>query len=461
MKLAILGSGPGGYVAAIRAAQLGAQVTVIEEKIIGGNCLNWGCIPTKILVSSSEMFSKTKRLQEFGIEMTGDISPNFSKILGRKERIVGIQAKGIRNLFKIHGITYKEGRGHLISPSQVSVAFKDGSLETVQADRIILATGSRIYELPGFPFDGRHILSTEDVFRMDAIPKSLIIIGAGVSGCEFACIFKQLGTDVTLIEKLPRALATEDNEISEVFERELRKSGIRLLANITVDKVDIQDSGLRVLLADGREVRAEKVLVSVGRTLNSDGIGAEKVGIRIGACGEIIVNGKMETDVSGVYAIGDVTGNHMLAHVASAEGLVAAKNSMGGDERIDYSAVPSAIFTYPEIASVGFSEQKAVEMGIKVCSGHFQFRALAKSHIIGEIDGMIKVVSDETSDKVLGVHIIGPHASNLIHEAVLAISQGLRTRDISKVMHAHPTLSEVLQEAASDVHREAIHGTKK
>jgi len=461
MKLTILGSGPGGYVAAVRAAQLGSQVTVIEEKIIGGNCLNWGCIPTKILVSSSEMLSKAKRLQEFGIEMNGVISPNFSKILGRKDRIVSTQAKGIRNLFKMHGVTYKEGRGQLISPSQISVALTDGSSETVKTDRIILATGSRVYELPGFPYDGKHILSTEDVFKMAAIPKSLIIIGAGVSGCEFACIFRQLGTDVTLIEKMHRALTAEDSDISEIFEREMRKRGIRFLANSEIDKVDIQDSGLRILLADGREIRAEKALVSVGRTLNSDGIGAEKIGVRIGACGEIIVNEKMETDVSGVYAIGDVTGNRMLAHVASAEGSVAAKNSIGGAERMDYSAVPSAIFTTPEIASVGFSEQKAVELGINVRSGHFQFRALAKSHIIGEIDGMIKVVSHETSDKVLGVHIIGPHATELIHEAVLAISQGLTTRDISKIMHAHPTLSEVLQEAAADVHREAIHGPKK
>lgn len=461
MKLAILGSGPGGYVAAIRAAQSGAQVTVIEENNVGGTCLNWGCIPAKILVSSSEMFSTAKRLQEFGIEITGEISPNFLRILDRKDRIVSMQTKGIRNLFKFHGITLKEGRGHLISPSEIALILKNGSHETVQADRIILATGSRPYELSGLPFDGKQILSTDDVFRMDAIPKSIIIIGAGVSGCEFACIFRQLGSDITLIEKLPRALANEDAEISEIFERELKKKGIRLLTNIAIDKVDMQDGSIRVLLTDGREVRAEKALVSAGRALNSDGIGAERVGIRKGAGGEITVNEKMETNISGVYAIGDVIGGHLLAHVASAEGLVAAKNSSGGNERIDYSAVPSAIFTSPEIASVGIREEKASEMGIKVRTGHFQFRALAKSHIIGEIDGMIKVISDERSDKILGVHIIGPHASDLIHEAVLAISMGLRTKDVSRVMHAHPTLSEVLQEAVADVHGEAIHVPKK
>lgn len=461
MKLAILGSGPGGYVAAVRAAQLGAEVTVIEEDEVGGTCLNWGCIPTKSLVSSSEMFFRAKRLQEFGIETTGTISPNFLKILERKNRIVNLQIKGIRNLFKFHRITLQEGRGQLISPSEIAFTSKNGSHGTVKADRIIVATGSRPFQLPGFPFDGKQILSTDDVFSLDAIPKSLIIIGAGVSGCEFACIFRQLGSEVTILEKLPRALSTEDTEISEIFERELKKRGIRLLSNITINKVDKRDGSIRVFLTDGTELEAERALVSVGRSLNSDGIGLEKVGIGKGVGGEIIANEKMETNISGIYAVGDVIGGHMLAHVASAEGIVAANNSMGGDERADYSAVPSAIFTSPEIASVGIRGQQAAEMGIKVRTGHFQFRTLAKSHIMGEIEGMIKIISDESSDRIVGVHMIGPHASDLIHEAVLAVSKGLRTTDISRIMHAHPTLSEVLQEAAADVYGEAIHAQKK
>ena len=461
MKLAILGSGPGGYVAAVRAAQLGAEVTVIEEDEVGGTCLNWGCIPTKSLASSSEMFSKAKRLQEFGIETTGNISPNFLKILERKNRIVNLQIKGIRNLFKFHRITLQEGRGQLISPSEIAFISKNGSHGAVKADRIIVATGSRPFQLPGFPFDGKQILSTDDVFRLDAIPRSLIIIGAGVSGCEFACIFRQLGSEVTILEKLPRALSTEDTEISEIFERELKKRGIRLLSNITIDKVDTRDGSVHVFLTDGTELGAERALVSVGRSFNSDGIGLEKVGIMKGARGEIIANEKMETNISGIYAVGDVIGGHLLAHVASAEGIVAAANTMGGNERADYSSVPWAIFTSPEIASVGIRGQQAAEMGIKVRTGRFQFRSLAKSHIMGEIEGMIKIISDESSDRIVGVHMIGPHASDLIHEAVLAISKGLRTKDISGIMHAHPTLSEVLQEAAADVQGEAIHAQKK
>ncbi len=461
MRLAILGSGPGGYVAAVRAAQLGAQVTVIEEDLIGGTCLNWGCIPTKILASSAENFSRAKRLAEFGIEVSGTIALHYEKILERKERIVGLQARGIRNLFKAHRINFLEGRGQLVSPSEISVTLKDTSRDTVPADRIILATGSRPYELRDMPFDGMHILSTDDVFKLDAVPKSLAIIGAGVSGCEFACIFRQLGAEVTLIEKLPRALSSEDKDISGLFERELRKQGIKLLANTAVDSVELHGAGIRLLLAGGQEIRAEKALVSAGRSFNSSGIGAEDVGIARGPAGEILVSDTLETNVSGIYAVGDVIGHHLLAHVASAEGIVAAKNSTGGDERIDYSAVPSAIFTWPEIASAGLREQQADELGFKVRTGQFQFRTLAKSHIIGEIDGLVKIVSDEASDKVLGVHIIGPHASDLIHEGVLAISEGIRTRDLARMLHAHPTLAEVLQEAATNVSGEAIHSLPK
>ncbi len=457
MRLAILGSGPGGYVAAIKAAQLGAQVTVIEENAIGGTCLNWGCIPTKALAASSNILERTRRLKEFGIEVTGEISPNFSQIRARIEKIVSLQAKGIGNLLAAHKITFKGGRGQLVSPREVSCTPRNAPPEIVQADRIIIATGSRPYELPGIPFDGNHILSTNDVFSLGAIPKSLVVVGAGISGCEFSCIFKQLGTDVTLIEKLPRTLATEDMEISSLFEREMKKRGIRFHAGTIVDAIDARHDGMRVSLSDGKQIDTERVLVSAGRTLNSAGIGAEQIGLMIGQNREILVNSKMETNVSGVYAIGDVIGGRLLAHVASAEGIVAARNAMGDNVDIDYSAVPSAIFTSPEIASVGIREQEAAEKGISIRIGRFPFRTLARSHIAGDIEGLVKVIADETSGMLLGVHIIGPHASDMIQEAALAISRGLTTRDIMNVMHAHPTFSEVFQEAVADVHGQAIH----
>ena len=461
MKIAIIGSGPGGYVAAIKAAQLGAQVTIIEDSEVGGTCLNWGCIPTKALVASSELLAKTKELEVFGIELKGKIVPNFSKIIERKNKIVNTQVKGIRSLFKSWGITLKKGRGILISPADVEVTLKDDSKEIVTADKIIIATGSRPFQIPAFPFDGKRIISSDDVFKLKEIPKSLLIIGAGVIGCEFACIFRELGSDVTIIEMLSRAVATEDIEISELLEREFKKKKIKLYTNVKLEKVVVRDDGVHAFLPNEKEIVAGKALISAGRAFNSNGIGVEKIGIQKGSRGEIIVNEKMETNVPGVYAIGDVIGGLLLAHVASKEGITAVKNIMGGDEKIDYSVVPAAIFTSPEIASVGLREQQATEKGIKVRTGHFQFRALAKAHVIGEIEGMIKIVSDETSDRILGAHIIGPHASDLIHEAALAIRTGLTIKDITETMHTHPTLSEVLKEAAEDVYGEAIHAPKK
>jgi dihydrolipoamide dehydrogenase len=461
VKLAILGAGPGGYVAAIKAAQLGVQVTVIEETEVGGTCLNRGCIPTKSLSASSEMLAKLRQSEDFGIELKGEIIPNLSKIIERKNKIVNTQVKGIRGLFKSWGITLKEGRGVLQSPSEIEVTLKDGSKETTTADKIIIATGSRPSQIPAFPFDGDRIISSNDAINLTDIPKSLLIVGAGVIGCEFACIFKELGSEVSIIEMLPRAVATEDIEISEQLERELKKKKIKLYTNVKVEKVDVKNDGVHAWLTDGKETVAEKTLVSIGRAFNSNGIGLETIGINKDIRGEIIVNEKMETNVPGIYAIGDVIGGLLLAHVASKEGITAAKNVMGGDERIDYSVVPAGIFTSPEIGSVGLREYQAAEKGIKVRTGHFQFRTLAKAHIMGEISGFFKIVSEETTDRILGVHIIGPHASDLIHEAAIAIKKGLKTKDIAETIHAHPTLSEGMMEAADDVHGEAIHVTKR
>lgn len=461
MRISILGSGPGGYVAAIKAAQLGAQVTVIEKTEVGGTCLNWGCIPTKALVASAEMAGNARKFESYGIELRGEAVPDFSRIVSRKNRIVNTQIKGIKSLFSSWGIVLKEGHGMLTSPREISVTLRDGQREKIDADRIIIATGSKPLQIPDLPFDGQKILSSDHALMLTEIPKSLIIVGAGVIGCEFACIFSALGADVTIVEMLPRALSTEDTEISRILEREFKKKKIALLTNIKAEKVDVKEDGIHISFADGRKISAEKVLVSAGRSFNSEDIGLEEAGVSKGPCGEIAVNERMETNVSSVYAVGDVVGGFLLAHVASAEGITAVKNIMGGNERIDYASVPNAIFTSPEVASVGLREYQAEEKGIKVRTGHMEFRALAKSHTTGEIEGLVKVVADAQSDRILGVHIIGPHASDLIHEAALAVRMGLRTRDIADTIHAHPTLSEVLMEAAADVHKEAIHVHRK
>ncbi len=457
MRLVVIGAGPGGYVAAIRAAQLGAHVTVIEEREVGGTCLNLGCIPTKAMVASCEILHLIRNAEDYGISVKGEVVPDFKKIIERRDKIVSTQVKGIRTLLKSKNIQLVEGRGELLDEKRIRVTNKQGVEEIIEADAIIIATGSRPASIPAIPVDGKNILSSDDIWSLTEIPKSMIIVGAGVIGCEFACIFRELGTEITMIELLPRVLSTEDEDISGIMEKELKKKKIKLYTSVKVDSATISDSGVKLKLSDGKELVAQKVLVSIGRAFNSERLGLERLGIERGQKGEIRVNERMETNVKGIFAIGDVTGGILLAHVASKGGMVAAKNVCGGDERIDYSVVPAAIFTNPEIASVGLREFQAREKGIPVVIGTFQYRVLGRAHAMGEITGLFKIVADAKTDRVLGVHIIGAHASDIIHEGALAIKAGLKVKELAEMFHAHPTLAEGLMEAAEDVHHMAIH----
>lgn len=461
MRISIIGGGPGGYVAALKAAQLGAQVTVIEQAEVGGTCLNRGCIPTKTLIASAEVLHKAKNLADYGIDSGGSFSPNLAKIMERKDRVVSVQVKGIRALFKSWNIALVEGKGSLLSPGKIQVRKREGIEETVEADTMIIATGSRPAQIPLFPFDGKDILSSDDVIAMREIPGSLLIVGAGVIGCEFAALFSEFGTRVTMVEALERALFTEDIEVSELLEREFKKKGVTLMTGVRVAKVERGEGGLHALLSDGREVIAEKVLVSVGRSFNTEEMGLEAVGVQTGNRGEIIADGKMETAVKGIYAVGDVVGGMLLAHKASQEGIVAAHNACGGEMTMDYSVVPSAIFTSPEIASVGLREHQAKEKGIPYVTGHFLYRALGKAHAAGEISGFFKIIADRGSDRILGAHLMGAHASDLIHEIAVAMQAGLKARDVAGTIHAHPTFSEGIREAFEDIHGEAIHVPRK
>ncbi len=461
MKLTILGAGPGGYVAALRAARLGAEVTVIEESEVGGTCLNRGCIPTKTLIASAEVLHKARNAGSFGLKLDGTISPDIQKIVERKNKVVATQVKGIRSLFRSWGVRLMEGRGVITGPRSIKVTLRDGSTEEVNTDRMIISTGSRPARIPVFPFDGERILSSDNAINPDSIPSSLLIVGAGVIGCEFAFIYREFGSEVTLVEMMPNAVSTEDAEISAILERELKKKKIRLLTNTSVEKVDVKKDGVSVQLSGGSVVDAEKVLVSIGRAVNSEGIGLEDIGVKKGARGEIIVDNRMQTNVDGVYAIGDVVGGIMLAHLASKEGIVAAENALGGNSEVNYDVVPAAIFTSPEIGSVGLREKQAAEKGLRYKTGRFQFRALGKAHAMGEIAGLFKIIADEETDRILGAHIIGPHAADLIHEVAVAMEKGLTAGDIARTIHAHPTLSEGIMEAAEDVHDAAIHAPKK
>lgn len=457
-KLTIIGAGPGGYVAAIRAAQKGAQVTIIEDNGVGGACLNRGCIPTKTLIASAEALERARNAAVYGIELSGEIGYNLARIRERKDKVVFTQVKGIRSLFTSWGVKLIEGRGSLLSEDVVRSVQKDGTTQDIKSDKVIIATGSRPSKLPGFSFDGETVLTSDDAVQMKNVPESLLIIGAGIIGCEFAFLYRTLGSEVIMAETMPQALSTEDEEISAIIERELKKTKIKLHTNARVEKLEKSSDGMMLgRLSSGMEIKTENVLVSVGRSMNSENIGLEAVGIGKGRRGEILVNEKMETTVPGIYAVGDVTGTIMLAHVASHQGLVAVENALGGNARMDYTAVPAGIFTMPEIGSVGLREKQAVEKGIKVKIGRFQYRGLGKAHAMGEITGMVKVIADEATDKVIGVHICGAHATDLVHEAALAIKMGATAKDLGRMIHAHPTLAEAIMEAAEDVHKSAIH----
>jgi dihydrolipoamide dehydrogenase len=462
MLLTIIGAGPGGYVAAIRAAQRGASVTVIEASEVGGTCLHWGCIPTKSLLASAEALDRTRHAADLGIEVSGPIACNLAKVRERTAKIVATQVKAIRSLLKGLGVKVIAGRGCLIDANVARAVQADGTTQDLRSDAIILATGSRPALLPGFPFDGETVLTSDDAVRMLKVPKNIVIVGAGAVGCEFAFIYRTLGAEVTLIEALPRALAAEDAEIVSIIEREFKKARIRLLTDVQVRSVARRADGSTVLgLSNGQDVVAEQVLVAAGRAMNSGDLGLEAVGVGTGKRQEIAVNDRMETNVPGVYAIGDVTGTVMLAHVASQQGIIAADNSMGGDARMAYAAVPSAIFTMPEIGSVGLREQEAVEQGIRVRTGRFPYRSLGKAHITGDYTGMVKIIADAATDRVLGVHICGAHATDLIHEGVLAVRMGATAKQLEETIHAHPTLAEAVQEAAADVRGAAIHVPKE
>jgi dihydrolipoamide dehydrogenase len=458
VRLTIIGSGPGGYVAAVRAAQLGASVTVVEDVEVGGVCLNRGCIPTKTLLASAAALEQARRGGDFGLEIAGAVTYNLDKIRERTGKVVSTQVKGIRGLFKNRDISLIEGRGSMLSPEVVRVVGKDGETRDLQSDRIIIATGSRPAKLPGIPFDGETVITSDEAVQLKKVPKSLLIIGAGVIGSEFAFIYRAFDAEVTLVEMMPRALSTEDVEMADIIEREFKKAKIKLIPNMKVETVEKAADGMvTALLSNGQRIKTEMVLVSIGRSMNSENIGLDEAGVKKGGRGEIVVNEKMETGVPGVYAIGDVTGKAMLAHVASHQGLVAAENALGGHEKMDYSVIPAGIFTMPEIGSVGLREHQAVEQGIKTRIGRFPYRALGKAHAMGEITGLVKVIADEGTDRVLGMHICGAHATDMIHEGALAMKMGATAKELGHMIHAHPTLSEAIMEAAEDVHDRAIH----
>lgn len=468
-RLIIIGGGPGGYVAAIRAAQLGAQVTVIEQQALGGVCLNWGCIPSKTLLSIIELGEKVKQSHEYGLMVPGPISYDLDVMRTRKDKVVATLVKGIETLFKTWGIEHVQGWGEVEGPKTVRVTKGKGESDLVRGDAIVLATGSSWPNLPLFPIDGQRIITSKEALDPTSVPTRLLIVGGGVEGCEFASLYNGLGSKVSLVELMPTILPGEDEEISLTMSRELKKRGVEIWTGTLVEKVNRQEHSLTAILKNDQQLEVDQVLISVGRGFNTEGIGLEKVGVQVGPKKEILVNERMETNVPGLYAIGDVTGKAMLAHVASAQGKVAVENILGNSKAMNYHVVPAGIFTSPEIGRVGFTEQEARESMVQQGAnpdrdlriGRFRYAALGKAHAVGDTAGLFKIISDSRNGTILGVHIIGAHAADLIHEAALAMQVGATVAQVAEMIHAHPTLSEGLMEAAEDVTGSAIHVARK
>ena len=452
----IIGGGPGGYVAAIKAAQLGGKVCLIEKGEWGGTCLNRGCIPTKTLFAVANLATQVQEASTFGVNINGETTIDYSQVLNHKTSVIQQLTGGIAQLLKANGVDTFNGMATLIDRNTIAVSKPDRTTEQLHAKNIIIATGSEPAEPPIFEIDEHQVLTTTGILNLTELPESLLIVGGGVSGCEFASIFNALGCRVTVLELLPTILATEDVQVIRHIQLFMKRKGITIHTGAKLTHVKKSDASVTAVLESGEALTAEKMLVSIGRRYNTDGIGLEKVGVRTEG-GKIVADPRMQTNVAGIYAVGDVASRYLLAHVASAEGKVAAQNCLGDSVEMDYQVIPWCVFTLPEIGHVGMTEKEATDEGYEVKIGRFPYAANGKALGLRETDGFVKTVSDADSGDILGAHIVGAHASILIHEAAVAIRTGATAMDIAGTVHAHPTLAEMVMESAEAAYDRAIH----
>ena len=451
----VIGAGPGGYVAAIRAAQRGAKVALIERELLGGTCLNWGCIPTKTLIAAAEVLTQARHASEFGVHISGEITADWPAMLARKEKIVGTLRQGIASLMKSNGIEVIPGTGAFVSRSEIEVTAADGARNRIATKSTIIASGSETI-MPKFVPRADNILYSRSALEQPRLPESLIVLGAGVIGCEFACLYARLGSKVTLVEMLPEVLPMVDPDVARVVRANMEKLGVRVMTGATMS--DIKADGRSVTCsANGETLAAECLLVCVGRRALSETVNAGAARIPLNDKGLIEVDDRCRTPVPGIYAIGDVAGTLQYAHRASAMGIVAANNATGKPDRHSDALVPGCIFTAPEIGTVGLTEAQAREKVPAIKVGKFFFSALGRAMVINEARGFCKIVADGATDQVLGVHIVGPHATDLIAEAATAMRLEITAAELGNAIHAHPTLAEAMMEAAHAVHDECIH----
>lgn len=456
--IAIIGGGPGGYVAAIRASQLGFKTAVIEKDKLGGVCLNWGCIPTKALLKNAEIYNHFKHANEFGITYQ-NLEFDFKKIIKRSRDVALRNSKGVEYLFKKNKIDHISGFGKIISKGKIEVS-KDGkTLETIDAKHIIVATGAGPRTIPGVEIDRKKIISSTEAMILQEVPKSMLIIGAGAIGVEFAYFYNSFGAKVTLIEMMPNILPVEDKEISKLLESNLKKAGIEIFTESKVEKVKVGENvGITVSTNDGaKELTADVALMAIGVQGNVENIGLESLGVEYEKS-FIKVDEYYRTNVDGIYAIGDIIGPPLLAHVASAEGITCVEAIAGKNpDTVDYENIPGCTYCQPQVASLGLTEEKAHEQGYELKIGRFPFAASGKARAIGETDGLVKLIFDSKYGELLGAHILGSEATEMIAELGVAKTLGTTAHELIKTIHAHPTLSEAVMEAAANAMGEAIH----
>ncbi|MDP2088062.1 MAG: dihydrolipoyl dehydrogenase [Flavobacteriaceae bacterium] len=455
----IIGSGPGGYVTAIRASQLGFKVAVVEKENLGGVCLNWGCIPTKALLKSAQVYDYIQHAEQYGIKVS-EVEKDFEAVIKRSRNVADGMSKGVQFLMKKNKIDIIDGFGKVLPGKKVLVTNADGIASTYEANHIIIATGARAKELPNLPIDGKKVIGYREAMTLKQQPKKMIVVGSGAIGAEFAYFYQTMGTEVTIVEFLPNLVPLEDEEVSKQLERSFRKAGIKTMVNSEVLSVDIAGDGVKAVVKTkkGEEIlEADMVLSAVGIKSNIENIGLEEVGILVDK-DKIQVDEYYRTNIEGYYAIGDIVPGHALAHVASAEGITCVEKIAGvKTEPIDYNNIPGCTYATPEIASVGLTEQKALELGFEIKVGKFPFTASGKAQASGTTDGFIKVIFDAKYGEWLGCHMIGAGVTDMIAEAVLGRKLETTAHEILKTVHPHPTMSEALMEAVAAAYGEVIH----
>lgn len=452
--LAILGGGPGGYVAAIRASQLGMKTCLIEKGLVGGTCLNRGCIPTKALLHSAELMERANGAERFGVTING-AAPNLRKMMEHKAEVVKGLREGTEMLLKKRDVDVIQGVGTFVARNTLKVRNRKETT-TVKAGKSIIATGSEPLSIPTIPIDGKVFLSSTEALLVKELPESLLIVGGGYVGCEFATFFSIFGAEVTILEMTDQLLPGLDPMVAKLLQRQMEKKGVRMLLKSKVEKAYVSDEKAVCELSSGEKLTAATVLVAIGRKLNSDGIGLEQLGVQTEK-GAIVVDERMETSLAGTYAVGDVVNRGLLAHVAHHQGIAAAENAAGGNSVMDYSAIPYCIYTSPEVAVVGLTRKEAEEQGRDVVAGRFPFAALGKAVISGDTDGFAQIVADAKTGQILGAQIVGVDATNLISEVVSVIKCEGTLDELSGSIHPHPTLPEAIMEAAFDAKGDGIH----